>query len=230
MGKSILGRIYVWEVPVRFYHWMNVLAILVLSVTGYIIARPPAVLSASEAYRSYWFGTVRFVHFVAAYVFAVNFAVRIYWGFVGNAFANWKNFFIYNKRQFKQISEVLKIDVLLGGDAGRIETIGHNPLAGFSYFLTFLAFLFQTITGFGIYSAMSDAWFPRLFRWVPALMGGDLVVRQWHHLFMWIFIFFMIHHVYFVFYHDYVEGRGILSSMAGGWKFIEKRCKPDDVH
>jgi len=26
-------------------------------------------------------------------------------------------------------------------------------------------------------------------------------------------------HVYLVFYHDYVEGRGTTSSMIGGWKF-----------
>ena len=36
---------------------------------------------------------------------------------------------------------------------------------------------------------------------------------------MWFFIVFAIEHVYLVFYHDYVEGRGILSSMAGGWTF-----------
>jgi Ni/Fe-hydrogenase 1 B-type cytochrome subunit len=30
-------------------------------------------------------------------------------------------------------------------------------------------------------------------------------------------------HVYLVFYHDYVEGRGIISSMTSGWKFVEKR-------
>jgi Ni/Fe-hydrogenase 1 B-type cytochrome subunit len=29
-------------------------------------------------------------------------------------------------------------------------------------------------------------------------------------------------HVYLVFYHDYVEGRGVISSMAGGWKFVER--------
>jgi Ni/Fe-hydrogenase 1 B-type cytochrome subunit len=28
--------------------------------------------------------------------------------------------------------------------------------------------------------------------------------------------------VYLVFYHDYVEGRGEISSMGGGWKFIEE--------
>jgi hypothetical protein len=25
-----------------------------------------------------------------------------------------------------------------------------------------------------------------------------------------------------VFYHDYVEGHGVLSSIVGGWKFMEK--------
>jgi len=29
-------------------------------------------------------------------------------------------------------------------------------------------------------------------------------------------------HMYLVFYHDYVEGRGVTSSMVGGWKFIER--------
>jgi len=28
--------------------------------------------------------------------------------------------------------------------------------------------------------------------------------------------------VYLVFYHDYVEGRGTMSSMVGGWKFEKK--------
>jgi Ni/Fe-hydrogenase 1 B-type cytochrome subunit len=101
--------------------------------------------------------------------------------------------------------------------------VGHNALANFSYFLLFLAFLFQTATGFAMYSAMSDAWLPSMFAWVVPLMGGDFAVRQWHHLAMWFFIVFTVVHVYLVFYHDYVEGRGVLSSMAGGWKFVEKK-------
>ena len=46
-------------------------------------------------------------------------------------------------------------------------------------------------------------------------------MRQWHHLLMWFFPVFIITHVYLVLYHDYVEGRGGLSSIVGGWKFIE---------
>jgi Ni/Fe-hydrogenase 1 B-type cytochrome subunit len=82
------------------------------------------------------------------------------------------------------------------------------------------------VTGFGLYAAMSKSWFPKLFAWIVPLMGGDFAVRQWHHMFMWFFILFALVHVYLVFYHDYVEGRGEISSMASGWKFIEKEYHP----
>jgi Ni/Fe-hydrogenase 1 B-type cytochrome subunit len=44
-------------------------------------------------------------------------------------------------------------------------------------------------------------------------------VRFWHHLFLWFFVTFVIIHVYLAFYHDYIEGRGTVSSIIGGWKF-----------
>jgi Ni/Fe-hydrogenase 1 B-type cytochrome subunit len=223
MKKAVLGRVYVWEVPVRLYHWLNFLAVLVLSVTGYLIGRPLAIQGAAEASYAYWFGWIRFLHFASAYVFFFNFLFRLYWGFAGNAYASWKNFIIHRKSQLKEIGSVLKVDILQA-TVKPMDTVGHNALAGFTYFLTFLTFAFQSLTGFGMYSAMSDAWLPRLFAWVVPLMGGDFAVRQWHHMFMWFFILFAIVHIYLVFYHDYVEGRGVISSMAGGWKFIEKEC------
>lgn len=70
-----------------------------------------------------------------------------------------------------------------------------------------------------LYSGMSHLWFPRTFAWITPLMGGDFGVRQWHHIFMWFFTLFTLIHVYLVFYHDYIEGRGTTSSMVGGWKF-----------
>jgi len=156
MQKTTLGRVYVWEIPVRFYHWLNALSLVVLCVTGYLIGAPLAIQRASEASFSYWFGEVRFIHFVAAYVFFFNFLFRIYWGFVGNRYASWKNFIPYRKKQWKEIKDVVAVD-FLQADNKPIETIGHNAVAGVTYFITFLAFLFQCITGFGLYAAMSKA-------------------------------------------------------------------------
>jgi len=230
MGKlldyntTLMRPKYVWELPVRYYHWINFLSIVILSVTGYIIGNPPAIQSAAEASQSYWFGTIRFIHFVTAYVFLCNFIMRLYWSFAGNRYANWRNFIPYSKRHWKDMWEVIKVDILQIKNAEN-PNLGHNALASFTYLLTFLAFLMQVLTGFGIYADMSNSWFASLFVWVPALFGGDIATRYIHHLMMWFFILFAIVHVYLVFYHDYIERNGVTSSMIGGWKFLEKGKK-----
>ena len=216
--KANYKRIYVWEFPVRLYHWINGFCVLFLLVTGYLIGNPLAIQYSTEAYQQYWFGTVRFIHFVTAFVFFFNHLVRIYWGFVGNEYSRWYNFIPYKPSQWKEIWEVLKVDILQRDVKGKIS-IGHNALAGFVYFISFLVFLFQSFTGFALYSSMSSSFFPKLFAWIVPLMGGDFSVRQWHHMGMWFFVTFAIIHIYLVFYHDYVEGRATTSSMVGGWKF-----------
>lgn len=59
---------------------------------------------------------MRFIHFVAAYVFFFNFVFRIYWGFVGNRYARWDNFVPLTgrllRKQTAETIEVLKVDVL----------------------------------------------------------------------------------------------------------------------
>lgn len=108
-----LRRVFVWQLPVRVYHWLNALSILVLIATGFFIGNPLAILSGKEASDLYIMGTVRFIHFVAAYIFFFNFAFRIYWGFVGNKYAGWKNFIPTNKQFFKDMWAVIKTDIFM---------------------------------------------------------------------------------------------------------------------
>ncbi len=227
-NTTLMRPKYVWELPVRYYHWINFVCIVTLSITGFIIGNPPAIQSAAEASQSYWFGTVRFIHFVTAYLFLCNFIMRLYWSAVGNRYANWRNYIPYSKRHWKDMWEVIKVDIFQVKNAEN-PNLGHNALASFTYFLTFLAFLIQVLTGFGIYADMSNSWFASLFTWVPAILGGDIVTRYIHHLMMWFFILFAIVHVYLVFYHDYIERNGVTSSMIGGWKFIDKDKKEREI-
>jgi Ni/Fe-hydrogenase 1 B-type cytochrome subunit len=220
-------RIYVWELPVRLYHGINAVCLVGLCVTGYLIGAPFNAIHSTEAYQQYWFGWVRFIHFACAFVWIFNFAARIYWGFAGNKYARWTSFFPLKPSQRQEIVDVIKADVLETKLHGPIST-GHNALAGLTYFFIFLAFVAQTITGFALYSSMSNSWLPRMFTWIVPLMGGDASVRFWHHLFLWFFVIFVIVHVYLAFYHDYIEGRGTVSSIIGGWKFErEKRGKSE---
>jgi len=195
-------RVYVWELPVRAYHWINAISLVALCITGYLIGAPIRA----------------FIHFFCAYVYVFNFLARLYWGFVGNKYARWNNFFPLTKAQRQEIVDVIKTDVLQTKLHGAIST-GHNSLAAFIYFLTFLAFVAQSITGFALYSSMSHSFIPRMFTWIVPLMGGEMGVRYWHHLLLWFFVGFIIVHIYLSFYHDYIEGRGTISSIVGGWKF-----------
>lgn len=216
-----MRRVYVWELPVRIYHWLNATSILVLVATGFYIGNPLPIQSSQEATFRFTMGTIRFLHFVAGYVFLFNFIFRLYWGFVGNKYAQWHQFIPYSKQFLNEMWQIIRIDILQLKGKEHVG-IGHNALAGFIYFLTFIAFLVQCCTGFALYSNTSNWWLPQLFSWITPIMGGDIVVRQVHHWAMWFFILFTIVHVYLVFYHDYVEGRGEISSMGGGWKFIEE--------
>ena len=217
-------RVYVWELPVRAYHWINATALVALCITGYLIGHPFHLLYAPEAYQQYWFGWVRFIHFASAWIYIMNFMARLYWGFVGNKYARLINFIPLKKSQRQEIMEVVKADVLQVKMHGPIST-GHNALAAFIYFITFIVFLLQMITGFALYSNMSTSSIPRLFMWAVPLLGGEFGVRFWHHIFLWFFVCFVIIHIYLAFYHDYIEGRGTISSIVGGWKF--ERVKGD---
>lgn len=222
-------RVLVWELPVRIFHWLNALSLVVLIVTGFMIANPPALLSSSEATHLHTLGIVRAIHFIAAYVFFFVMILRLYWAFVGNRFASWKAFWPFSKKNWMNFMHVMKVDVVLLNEKKedvKNISIGHNYVAAFSYIVMFVLAIIMVFTGFGLYADMSSWWLPKLFSWVPAFFGGDILTRQIHHVTMWFFILFMIIHVYLVFYHDWLEGRGEVSSMFGGYKFVcEERIK-----
>lgn len=225
-------RVYVWELPVRFFHWINVLSLTVLTITGFIIAYPPGIASNAEASTSFWFGYVRMIHFITAFVFIANLFFRWYWAFVGNEFASVKNLIPYNKNRWKNLLYVFKVDILLMEDKEHSLnniSIGHNTVAGLSYFALMILLFVQISTGLALYAPTSSWFLPHLFDWVSPLLGSESVVRYIHHLITWFIIVFSIVHMYLVFFHDYVEGRGESSSMVSGFKFVLKqRVKEKD--
>lgn len=225
MTTTTFDRVYIWEAPVRLYHWATAACMLVLIATGLLIGHPVAILTSGDASSSQWFGTVRFLHFSAAFVALFALVIRLYWMFAGNRYARWSNFLPVTpslfKPQFRQALQVVKVD-LFQVDVRPMHVKGHNAPAAWTYALFFALTLFQAVTGLGLYAPMSTWWLPQLFTWVVPLMGGDATVRLWHHAAAWIFILFVLIHLYLSLYHDYVEGTGEVSSMISGAKFVPR--------
>ncbi|HDH12146.1 MAG TPA: Ni/Fe-hydrogenase, b-type cytochrome subunit, partial [Nitrospirae bacterium] len=62
----MLKRVYVWEFPVRWSHWILASSIAVMSITGYYIGNPFIPAASSNQYLMGW---MRMIHLVAAAFF-----------------------------------------------------------------------------------------------------------------------------------------------------------------
>ena len=162
-------RVYIWQLAVRFFHWINAFCILILIITGLLIANPPAIMSQKEASQQFLFGYVRMIHFMAAYIMVAVMVMRVYWAFAGNKFANWRVFFPFNKKGFEKMWHVIKYDIFLQNeevyDFKNVST-GHNAMAAASYIVMFVLALVMMFTGFALYADNANWFFPKIFQWV----------------------------------------------------------------
>lgn len=217
-------RAYVWQLPVRIFHWGNAIALTALIITGLIIKHPPAFFSSLEASNQFWFGYVRKIHFTSAYIMTALMIMRVYWAFQGNKYSSWKIFFPFNKHGVNSVWHTIKHDIFLLNevvyDDKKSSHVGHNDVAAVSYLVMFFMALIMIFTGFGLYADTATWFFPKMFAWVPEFLGGDVNTRILHHLVMWIFILFSIVHIYLVLFHDWLEGKGEASAMVSGYKFV----------
>lgn len=214
------GRVYVWQIPVRLTHWVNVASIVVLSFTGYYIGNPYVAVSGREWYGPYFMGLIRFVHFATAFVFVGSLALRTYWAFIGgNRFASWRALFPFLTPEGRRsMVHAFQYYTFLRRDppAG----LGHNALAGFTYGVIVFLYFLQTFTGFALYglSNQHSVWW-QLTSWVFQFSEPQRL-RLLHHLIMWLLIAFALHHVYSAFLVDAEEANGLMSSIFSGWKFL----------
>jgi Ni/Fe-hydrogenase 1 B-type cytochrome subunit len=227
MGKKLIVgttrrlRVYAWEFPVRLTHWTNALCIFVLSITGFYIGNPFIHAISSKEYIMGW---IRLIHFITAYIFLMSVIIRIYWAFMGNKFASYKDSFLpFSAGKRKEFVDALKFYFFLKREPP--FAIGHTPLAAFTYFIVYLLFIFEIVSGFAIYSVNHSGL-------IWTVLGGWLLnimylptIRLYHHLVMYVIVAFFPLHIYATWYMDPKEKNGLVSSIFSGYKFIEERRK-----
>jgi Ni/Fe-hydrogenase 1 B-type cytochrome subunit len=214
--------VFVYEWPLRLWHWVNAAAILVLALTGYFIGSPlPSVPGESSAH--FLMGYIRFAHFAAGYVMAVGLIGRVYWAYAGNHHA--RQLFILPLRSARFWTEILheiKWYLFLVDEPKKY--VGHNPLAQFSMFFLFtLNGIFMVVTGFALYAegAGHGSWQDVLFGWVIELAGNTQNLHTIHHLGMWVMVCFVMVHVYAAIREDIMSRQSLISTMISGWRMFK---------
>ncbi len=224
--------IYVYEAPLRLWHWINALSITVLALTGYFIASPlPSV--GGEASDNYLMGYIRFAHFAAGYIMAVGFLFRIYWAFAGNHHA--RQIFlpaIFSKNWWGGVWHELKWYAFLVKEPRKYT--GHNPMATLAMHVMLVwGSVFMIVTGFALYgegTGMGTWQFEWFSAWVIPLFGQSQDVHTWHHLGMWYLVIFVIIHVYVAIREDIMSRQSMISTMISGWRMFKDDRKVDDEH
>lgn len=161
--------------PQRAAHTVNLLAMLGLAGTGFYIHRPTTQGLMSPA---------RYVHYVLGFVILINLCVRIYYAFLGR-YKDYQEF----KPNWRDLPQQIKYYLFL--DKHEVKNGLYNPLQRLAYIGVILLLILQGITGFAL-------------GWPDGVMAflvnqnGLAEIRAIHYLFTWMFICFVIVHLYLV--------------------------------
>lgn len=210
--------VYLWHWPIRAMHWLAVLSIVVLTITGFLIGRPFFMAgSPSSTFVLQW---VRLAHFVAAGVLVATAVVRVYWLFIGNRFERLPALFPVRGRDWKNLWRMIKYYLLIHPERAP-RYLGHNPLQQLFYTLTYVVAGLMVITGFILFAQANPTGLMAhtVGRLAPVL-GGMQMVRVIHHVATWYFPFFVIFHVYLAIRADLLDRSGTMSSMVSGGRFV----------
>lgn len=220
--------VYVYEAPVRIWHWVNAAAILMLIVTGYFIGSPLPSMQIGEATEQFVFGYIRFAHFAAGWVLAIGFLGRIYWAFFGNHHSRQLFYVPFWSRTFwSEVWFEIRWYLFLAKEPKKY--VGHNPLAQLAmFFFITLGVSFMIVTGFALYAegAQEGSLTHDLFGWVHSLTWNSQRLHTLHHLGMWWIVIFMIVHIYVAIREDIMSRQSIVSTMISGTRTF-KDDRPD---
>ena len=164
--------------PQMLVHWVNLISMVVLVITGFYIHFP---------FTEGIMGGIRYVHYLAAFVFTFNIIFRLYYAFLGEH----KDYFEF-KPELKKLLGVAKYYAFIGPE--QPKTGKYNALQKLAYIAVPFLILYQVVTGFAM------AWPAGMMAGFIKLSGGLANLRAIHYLMTWVFISFTLIHVYLVFF------------------------------
>lgn len=237
-------RVYqAWDKPTRWFHWINLFAVLGLVGVGLVILNAGSLGISNNGKI-----LLKTIHVWIGYGFSLNLLFRIIWGFSGNRFARWKAILPFGSGFFASAREY--IAGFHGTSPGWY--LGHNPLGRVSVTLMLVLLLTQAVTGLVL--AGTDIFYPPLGSWIagwiaPADVDPSSLVpyaketydaqayeamRAFRkpfittHLFnFYALVTIIVLHIVAVVHSEIREGSGLVSGMITGRKFGRGRPLDD---
>lgn len=186
-SKSHLNKLEPISGPVKVMHHIHWISMIVLFVSGLYIYSP---------WVPGYMDTARFSHFLAMYVLATVFFVRIYYALFGDK----RDIvdFMPSRENKGKLLRMMRYYLFI--DRVHPATARYNPLQKATYNIWFFLLIIQGVTGFALYWPQSV-----YFGWVVTLCGGLVFVRLVHFILMIVFAVTVAIHFYLVLAEDFVK-------------------------
>ncbi|MGB5179897.1 MAG: cytochrome b/b6 domain-containing protein [Gammaproteobacteria bacterium] len=244
MNNPELNVYKAWDLPVRIFHWVNFSAVIGLIIFGLLMLYKKELgITSMEAKIS-----LKTIHVIIGYVFVVNLAVRILWGFIGNRYARWRS--ILPGRGFVQALRDYRASLSAGKPQ---QFIGHNPPGRLAVCALLLLMVVMAITG--LIRAGTDIYYPPFGSLVasyvaapgtdpaslvpydpagmePARAGRLKAFKEPFgiiHLYTaFTLMFLIVVHIFAVVFVEVREGGGLISAMFTGNKVLSGKPVDDE--
>lgn len=191
-------RVFVWDLPVRLFHW----ALVALLVTLYVTAE--VMDGAIETHALAGYGVLTLVLF------------RLVWGFIGGTYARFRDF-------LHGPGSALRYGRALLGTAPSF-TAGHNPLGGWMVVALLVALLGQA--SLGLFSN-DDILFDGPLRRLVSKETSDFLTGLHEQLFFVILALVGLH-VAAVIFHKVRKGENLTPAMFTGFKEVPPGMEAED--
>ncbi|MDO5097623.1 MAG: Ni/Fe-hydrogenase, b-type cytochrome subunit [Corynebacterium sp.] len=221
-------RIQMWPRALRIQHWLNMLLIIALSVTGYYIMNPFFGAELSQD-TGYLMGIIRYIHFVSGFAWIAVAAWRLSLTvFATQKHMRWRSLWpIYGKDDVKKMWATVQYYLFLKEEGPHY--VGHNVLQQLTYSTIYALCTIQILSGlalYGLYDQYNLVW---QFFSFPIHIIGVPMIRMIHTVIMFLLFAFVILHVYLVFRADSIENHGGVSAMINGGVWLPTGSKPVDA-
>ncbi|TCN82321.1 Ni/Fe-hydrogenase, b-type cytochrome subunit [Shewanella fodinae] len=217
MAASIAYKqVKIFSAAIRIFHWLRALAIVMLVATGLYISWP--YLVGADSTDVLVQGWIRFTHLIFGFVLCAVTLARAYLFFFGKS--------DIERRSFKDVmsfkSWIAQIKSYLW--MGHLDKAGiYGPLQFMTYFAISVVAALICVTGLILYANVyheglgGALW--STASWLTETMGGLAMVRIWHHYMTWVFIIFVVIHVYMAVWYGIRFKHNAVDAIVSGYDY-----------
>lgn len=227
-------QVLVWSRKIRLFHWINVITVLLLVISGFLIYKN----------RLFGFSTdgkvlLIIIHVIVGYVFTINLLFRIVIGFIGKTYERWNQTLPFNKGFKMELKEFCQHKPIVYK--------GHNPAGKLMVLALLTLMTVQMITGLLI--AGTDIYYPPFGNYFAeniaidksnleiikpfskenvdneafeAMIAFRMPFIYTHYYIFYGLLFLISLHIAGAIIAERKERSGLISSMFSGYKYLPK--------